>query len=106
MELIEPRRQIMASAELHAEFPTLATALEDEQRDLLPGVWRDGDYYLFGSSTTDDCPEELAFVMTRKEFKARGQGKPIPHAQTLEHAKRAMRMYPELSILGKMIRGE
>lgn len=99
MHLIEGRRHIKASDEIWLEAPAVASAL-DAETEFLPGIWRDGDYYLIGLSTSDEAPQEVAFVLTKREWRQRQRGKlPQDFETTKKHIRRAQRLYPNLSVL-------
>ena len=101
MEIIIPRQVFGISDELVAEDPNLAIALEDGIGEgMLPGVWRDGNYYLWGSSHFNEKPEEVVWVMTSVEYKRWRRGTlDTSTPAMIKMVFRAKRLYPDLSML-------
>ena len=101
MEIVIKRRILGISDDLFETAPDLAVALEDSMTsdNFLPGVWKDGRYYLWGSSRTNDAPEEICFVMTAKEYRLWKVNRLdiSPRAMT-KRLRLAQKLYPQLAI--------
>ena len=98
MILIIPRQLVTISDNLMDAYPDLSVAIEDQMGDgLLPGVWKDGSYYVWGDSHTDEGPEAVTWVMTESEFKRWQRGRlDLSMPAMFKRMQRAKRLYPEL----------